>query len=379
MMAKEASTCLFSSLLFLLVICCYAEVGEVAAEVEKSLENSIGIANKVAELYVEASTMVDFVFSRRKLLIVKRTSQHDVIFPPNNPTPNIVTVPATNPANMSAPIPTTTPVTVPSMDPNNPTTVPITNPVSTPAPAAVPGTGAGTQQPVTNPVTTYPAPTGGVPVSTPVTNPVTTYPAPTGGVPVSTPVTNPVPNPVPPTTINAPAVPGQSWCIARTGASETMLQSALDYACGTGGADCSQIQQGGNCYNPNSLQNHASCAFNSYYQKNPAPTSCDFGGTATIVNTNPSTGSCIYPSSGSQSTPTATPATSTTGAGVPGSVTPPSVLNSSTPGSSAATTSVFGSDTPPGISTSTSMSVGLQPTFSRIILLTMTSFVARLI
>ncbi|XP_039048696.1 mucin-2-like isoform X2 [Hibiscus syriacus] len=354
-MAKEASTCLFISLLFLLVICSYAEVGEVAA------------------LYVEASTMVDFVSSRRKLFnSVKRTSQHDVILPPN-----IVTVPATNPANTPAPIPTTTPVTVPSTDPNNPTTVPVTIPITTPAPVAVPGAGA--QQPVT----TYPTPTGGVPVSTPVTNPVTTYPAPTGGVPVSTPVTNPVPNPVPPATTNAPAAPGQSWCIARTGASETTLQSALDYACGTGGADCSQIQQGGNCYNPNSLQNHASYAFNSYYQKNAAPTSCDFGGAATIVNTNPSTGSCIYPSSGSQSTPTATPATttptSTTEAGVPGSVTPPSVLNSSTPGSSSATSSVFGSDTPPDVSTSTSMSVGLQPTLSRIILLTMTSFVARLI
>ena len=118
-----------------------------------------------------------------------------------------------------------------------------------------------------------------------MTNPVTTYPAPTGGVPVSTPVTNPVP---PPATTNAPAIPGQCWCVARTGALETSLQAALDYACGIGGVDCSQIQQGANCYNPNTLQNHASYAFNSYYQKNPAPTSCDFGGTGTIVNTNPS-------------------------------------------------------------------------------------------
>ncbi|GMI79405.1 hypothetical protein HRI_001609800 [Hibiscus trionum] len=365
MMAKVASNCLFSPLLFLLVICSYAEVGEVTAKVEKSLENGIGIRNKVAELYVEASTMVDFVSSRRELLnSFKRAAQHDVIFPPSNPTPTIVTVPATNPANMPPPIPTTTPVTVPSTNPNGPATVPIINPVTTPAPVAVPGTGAGAQQPVTNPVTTYPAPTGGVPASTPVINPVP----------------NPVTNPVPPATTNAPAVPGQSWCIARTGVLETSLQSALDYACGTGGVDCSQIQQGANCYNPNSLQNHASYAFNSYYQKNPAPTSCDFGGAATIVNTNPSTGSCIYPSSGSQSTPIATPETTTsTGASIPGSVTPPSVLNSSTPGSSSATTSVFGPDTPPGVSTSTSMSIGSQPTFSRIILLTMTSFVARLI
>ncbi|KAK8689313.1 hypothetical protein V6N13_088034 [Hibiscus sabdariffa] len=291
---------------------------------------------EVTALYVEASTMEAFVSSRRFLLnSVKRASQHDIIFPPTNPTPTIVTVPATNPANMPAP------VTVPSTNPNNPTTVPITNPVTTPAPVAVPGAG-------------------------PVTNPVTTYPAPTGGVPVSTPVINPVP------------LTGQSWCVARTGASQTSLQSALDYACGIGGADCSQIQQGANCYNPNTLQNHASYAFNSYYQKNPVPTSCDFGGTATIVNTNPSTGSCIFPSSGSQSTPIATPATST-GASVPGSVAPPSVLNSSTPGSGSAATSVFGSDTPPSFNTSASMSVGLRPTLSSSVILTMTSVVARLI
>ena len=90
-----------------------------------------------------------------------------------------------------------------------------------------------------------------------------------------------------PATTNAPAIPGHSWCVARTGSLEASLQAALDYACGIGGADCSQIQQGANCYNPNTLQNHASYAFNSYYQKKPAPTSCDFGGTGTIVNSNP--------------------------------------------------------------------------------------------
>ncbi|KAE8667849.1 Detected protein of confused Function [Hibiscus syriacus] len=232
--------------------------------------------------------MEDFVSSRRILLNgVTRTSQHDIIFPPTNPTPTIVTVPAKNPANMPAPI------LVPSTDPNNPITVPVTNPITTSAPITVPGAG--------------------------------------------------------------------SWCVAMTGASQTLLQSALDYACGIGGVDCSQIQQGANCYNPNTLQNHASYAFNTYYQKNPAPTSCDFGGTATIVNTNPSTGSCIFPSSGSQPTLTAIPATSTSiGAGVPGSVTPPSVLNSSTPGTGSAATSDFGSNLPPTFNTSTSTSVGFN-------------------
>lgn len=87
---------------------------------------------------------------------------------------------------------------------------------------------------------------------------------------------------------NAPAVPGQSWCVARGGLPEAVLQVGLDYACGIGGADCSTIQQGGSCYNPNSLENHASYAFNSYYQKNPVQTSCDFGGAAMVTNVNPS-------------------------------------------------------------------------------------------
>lgn len=255
------------------------EVAEFTLKVSKALENKKQIKGTLVGIYAEVTEFKeDFADKERQrekeMVFPSFHRELDAInppttifpttpIPPDNPSPTIVTVPSTvtiTPTNPTTPVavPSTTPITVPPpTDPAN-TPQPITNPVA--APVTVPGA-----QPITNPVTTYPAPSATVPVTTPVTNPV-----------------------APPATTNAPAVPGASWCVAKSGALETALQSALDYACGMGGADCSQIQQGGSCYNPSTLQNHASFAFNSYYQKNPAPTSCDFGGTATIVNANPS-------------------------------------------------------------------------------------------
>ncbi|KAL2895544.1 Glucan endo-1 3-beta-glucosidase 1 [Bienertia sinuspersici] len=95
---------------------------------------------------------------------------------------------------------------------------------------------------------------------------------------------------------------GGAWCVANPSASEKALQVGLDYACGYGGTDCSAIQPGGSCANPNTVKDHASYAYNDYYQKNPSSTSCDFGGTAQLVHTDPSTGSCHYtPPNGSGS------------------------------------------------------------------------------
>lgn len=131
-----------------------------------------------------------------------------------------------------------------------------------------------TQKDITTPITTVPTiniPT--IPIINPASsNPDTVSPAMT------------TPSFTPSTTISG----GSSWCIASQSASQAALQLALDYACGIGGADCSSIQGGGNCYNPNSVRDHASYAFNSYYQKNPLPNSCNFGGTAVITSTNPS-------------------------------------------------------------------------------------------
>ncbi|RWR87120.1 Plasmodesmata callose-binding protein 3 [Cinnamomum micranthum f. kanehirae] len=88
-----------------------------------------------------------------------------------------------------------------------------------------------------------------------------------------------------------------SWCVASSNTSDEVLQSALDYACGAG-ADCTPIQLDGLCYLPNTLESHASYAFNSYYQKKGmAPGSCDFSGLATVALTDPSYGSCAFPSS----------------------------------------------------------------------------------
>ncbi|XP_019431210.1 PREDICTED: PLASMODESMATA CALLOSE-BINDING PROTEIN 2-like isoform X2 [Lupinus angustifolius] len=93
------------------------------------------------------------------------------------------------------------------------------------------------------------------------------------------------------------SIVGATWCVARNNAIASALQPQLDYACGHG-ADCSGIQPGGICFNPNNIYNHASYAFDSYYVRmGRAPGSCYFGGTAVIAVTDPSYGRCRYPSS----------------------------------------------------------------------------------
>lgn len=219
----------------------------------KILEISKNKKTEIEIIYVKESTSAP---SRRELLNSNnlKSTGHDTVFP-MTPIPTVVTVPGT------AGSATITP----------------TNPTMTPAVFPPPNSATYPAPSVTNPVTPIP-----------VTNPVTTYPS-SPGTPTITPTPGTVPSANPPATPGAsPTIVGQSWCIVKAGATETALQAALDYACGVGGADCSQIQMGASCYNPNSLQNHASYAFNSYYQRNPVATSCDFGGTATIVATNPS-------------------------------------------------------------------------------------------
>ncbi|XP_074582926.1 glucan endo-1,3-beta-glucosidase-like [Curcuma longa] len=97
----------------------------------------------------------------------------------------------------------------------------------------------------------------------------------------------------------APALGGgaRRWCVAIADTGEAALQANIDYACGSGGADCKAIQEGGECFYPNTLLAHASYSMNSYYQAaGRHDFNCDFGHTGTVTTSDPSHGSCNYPS-----------------------------------------------------------------------------------
>lgn len=91
----------------------------------------------------------------------------------------------------------------------------------------------------------------------------------------------------------------RSWCIAKQGMSEVVLQTALDFACGaTGMVDCTPIQPNGTCFLPDTRYSHASWAMNMFYaNSSDGAASCNFQGAGRITTSDPSYGSCVYPAS----------------------------------------------------------------------------------
>ncbi|WCJ19840.1 Carbohydrate-binding X8 domain superfamily protein [Euphorbia peplus] len=85
------------------------------------------------------------------------------------------------------------------------------------------------------------------------------------------------------------------WCIAKTTATDQQMQAQLDYACGSGKIDCKPIQQGGSCFEPNTVRGHASYAMNALYKTTGKEQGqCDFSGVGTVVTNKQSYGNCKY-------------------------------------------------------------------------------------
>ncbi|KAF3507128.1 hypothetical protein F2Q69_00002585 [Brassica cretica] len=91
--------------------------------------------------------------------------------------------------------------------------------------------------------------------------------------------------------------PSGTWCVANPKIQDQVVQAALGWACQQSQAYCSRIQLGQNCYSPNTLRDHASVVFNTYYQHNKDQGgSCDFNRAAVITHTDPSHDTCQFES-----------------------------------------------------------------------------------
>ncbi|XP_057796853.1 major pollen allergen Ole e 10-like [Salvia miltiorrhiza] len=87
---------------------------------------------------------------------------------------------------------------------------------------------------------------------------------------------------------------GKKWCVPRPEATDAQLQADIDYVCSQG-VDCSPIQAGGACFNPNNVRAHAAFVMNSFYQKEGRHDfNCVFSDSAVITTTDPSNGPCKY-------------------------------------------------------------------------------------
>lgn len=81
---------------------------------------------------------------------------------------------------------------------------------------------------------------------------------------------------------------GKTWCVPRSDASDAALQKNIDFVCSSG-VDCKPIQEGGPCFQPNTVKSHAAYIMNAYYQANgPQDSNCDFKHTGVVTTTDPS-------------------------------------------------------------------------------------------
>ncbi|CAI9102632.1 OLC1v1000929C1 [Oldenlandia corymbosa var. corymbosa] len=220
--------------------------------------------------------------------------------PQNTPPFCIYPSPPPGPTN---PIPSPPVSYSPSFPFPNPNPSPTTPPyIGTPMPPAV--VVPSPPESIPSPSTYIPSPS--IPVFNPPT-PVFNPPSPSsgggsggggggGGGFVPTPVFLPPivypPPAVPPPPYRAPSQ--AMWCVAKPAVPGPIIQEALNYACASG-AECSELQPGGPCYEPNTLIAHASFAFNSYWQRTKvAGGTCGFGGIAILVTVDPSHDGCHF-------------------------------------------------------------------------------------
>ncbi|CAD6264803.1 unnamed protein product [Miscanthus lutarioriparius] len=89
-----------------------------------------------------------------------------------------------------------------------------------------------------------------------------------------------------------------AWCVLGKAVNETAVAAAVAYACQQGSGTCAAIQPGGACHEPDTLDAHASYAFNAYWQQfRSAGGTCFFNGLAKTTTKDPSHGSCKFASS----------------------------------------------------------------------------------
>ncbi|KAA8548356.1 hypothetical protein F0562_000040 [Nyssa sinensis] len=100
-----------------------------------------------------------------------------------------------------------------------------------------------------------------------------------------------------PKPVNNKPYRGKIWCVVAEGVSLTELGAALTFACGQGNGTCDALSPEKQCYEPLSVMAHANYAFSSYWAKyRSAGATCHFNGLAVQTTTDPSHGSCRFPS-----------------------------------------------------------------------------------